>query len=827
MTNVTDGNRGAERKESTVVRLWRALPEWRAAAEQARAVVERLERYVEGTRLVSLLDRHIAARQAGRTGSGGYGDCLRTWLRVAAMAVIANRVANVAGDAAGIRGQSPRWLVYGLRRALLGHLDWRRLPHWRSATGLEAMLVAARRLIPGGCQIEGQCAHLKWVTSGRLGKLLAEYGDRGADSGSGGEHLARVASLLEKERRVQAWRCGDEMNPQLLLRTPAMFNARTVRKGGVTEPAWLRVFLLTGRLEAAGSPLPPEVSAWQPHGGTPRRVKGREVATEDLLLWMTSFERSAGGDPGLTVAEQCARVEAARREAARQQRRALRAVREALRNHPARVAETVLGESARVSDLVYLSAGHQGGERRRILFEDFRALGWHALRSSSNEAQRIGRAVDAGRPVADIVTEIQPREGGPLAAERLWRLGRRSRRDAEDRALDDLLPGRLDGGLPWATEALQQSASRRFEGWLRQDPIKLMTLKHVLEESAFPGMKESWGKGLAGMAWRSASRCVPEPLRDVGDVVGMLADDLIAPRIREEDRIANAIVLYDRLAQPTAQDEIRDANTVARLIAWGITLDSQAGRTTRWSEMARTCQQLHLPHVLAARDGILGDAAPPRTSIAPVGWPALTPARRIGVRHLADANQLREEGRRMQHCVGDYAQWVLAGRCDLFHLDDPVHLDDPDCGATLELIEEWDGVHVTYRLEQLRGRRNRRPPDAMSARADRLCADMAATARGLPQEQREAVRERRREQARRARRALRHDPTPAARRALWNDVYARRAPAAWRQFAPDKSFPWSEWSRRYFGSGLDACVAMDPVRQTTLLSLIPGDEQLL
>ena len=88
-----------------------------------------------------------------------------------------------------------------------------------------------------------------------------------------------------------------------------------------------------------------------------------DVATEDLVFWI---------DPLLDVP-------AARREARRQQGRAFRVVRRALSNDPARVAEAVLGRPARVRDLLFLSAGHQGGERRRVLFERYPTLGYRAL----------------------------------------------------------------------------------------------------------------------------------------------------------------------------------------------------------------------------------------------------------------------------------------------------------------------------------------------------------------------------------------------------------------------------------------------------------------
>ena len=163
-----------------------------------------------------------------------------------------------------------------------------------------------------------------------------------------------------------------------------------------------------------------------------------------------------------------------------------------------------------------------------------------------------------------------------------------------------------------------------------------------------------------------------------GDVVRMVADDLLAPRIRAEDRIANALVLHNQLSRSTDLN----AQEVASLIVWGVTFDFEAG-STRWSELYRTCRQLHRPEVLATRDDVLQFAAEPQPLTPPVGWAALAPAERIGVQHLADANQIRAEGRRMEHCVGSYAGRVMTGGCDLFHIA------DADGGATLEVIEEW------------------------------------------------------------------------------------------------------------------------------------------
>ena len=206
----------------------------------------------------------------------------------------------------------------------------------------------------------------------------------------GGVDVAWIAGRLSGESRVQVWRYGDAESPQVLVRTPAMFN--NARGVPAASAAWLRVFVLTGRLEVGvgdtGGTLPRAVADWQPHR-TPRCVKNDEVATDDLLLWMRPVTAI---DSRWEIVKQCIRVEAADREAARQQRRGLGLVREALRNHPARVAEMVLGEPARVCHLVYLSAGHEGGKRRRVLFERYRALGRYALRSSTEEAERVGRA---------------------------------------------------------------------------------------------------------------------------------------------------------------------------------------------------------------------------------------------------------------------------------------------------------------------------------------------------------------------------------------------------------------------------------------------------
>ncbi len=201
----------------------------------------------------------------------------------------------------------------------------------------------------------------------------------------------------------------------------------------------------------------------------------------------------------------------------------------------------------------------------------------------------------------------------------------------------------------------------------------------------------------------------------------------------------------------------------------------------------------------------------------PAGWTALAPGARIGVRHLADENQIRDEGRRMEHCVGSYAGRVMGGDCDLFHLEGPGR------GATLEIVEAWVDGWPSYRPGQLRGHRNTQPPDALAARANQLAGDMAGAVPDLPKEQREAIRKRRFLQTLRARNRKStegRDPTPAERQALWDRVYSTRVPAAWRRLAPERELALPLWSSRYIGQHFDTCLALDPVCRANLTSLI-------
>lgn len=64
-----------------------------------------------------------------------------------------------------------------------------------------------------------------------------------------------------------------------------------------------------------------------------------------------------------------------------------------------------------------------------------------------------------------------------------------------------------------------------------------------------------------------------------------------------------------------------------------------------------------------------------------------------GIKQLKSSWDLRDEGHRMDHCVGGYINACLQGRCYIFHVDGVEDL----LGATVEVVPSWDG---SYYVEQ-------------------------------------------------------------------------------------------------------------------------------
>ncbi|MCY3732436.1 MAG: PcfJ domain-containing protein, partial [Rhodospirillaceae bacterium] len=697
-----------EHDQKKVIRWWRLLPDWRTEAARARDVVERLDREVEaGNR---------RARQIWRdNGSGRSTKTLRTLLQSAAMATTAEQLATGAEIGGGAVRTGWRWLTDSVQ-------EWMHpsaLPIWSWSVGAPWMrLVTADATDPAPSQTVDEAR--RWSLRPLLQYVDEDEPNDEEDPGVrwSATELAWIADRLESEGRLQAWRDGDEVAPRVLLRTPTGFNRGS--GNGLACPSWLQVWVMEGRLEAAGRPdwtsLPHAVLKWQPHRRVPlhKGLAATTVATQDLVLAMKPLGAGSGR------AEAAAACEAA----LRREWHAFK-VRVALRKGPATIAERAMGRAATVEELLYLSTGYGGGQRRRILFARYRALGREALNPSQQGYRTIADAVDRGAPLGRIISLAC---GAPpptdLAADleqdaaryfaegkwpvdieprfKRWRIARPCRNDAEEAALDSLL-SELRPNSPVGLLLLTQP--RRFASWIAQDPLRLRTLARSLHASLplLPPedvLHRFVRTELAATAWRAAARRRPQgsprPLEGLADVVGMLASDLLVPRARAEDSMARALSLRNRLPEPVS------ANRAASLILWGITFDSEAGGT-RWSALQRTCEQIHRPDVLVARDRILDVANRQGTFTPPAGWTALTPAERSGVRHLATDEALRHEGERMRHCVGSYDSRVLAGKCDLFHIE------GRPWGLTLEVRERWSGDRVSYHPDQIRGRNNRQP----------------------------------------------------------------------------------------------------------------------
>ena len=786
------------------MRWWSGLPERRAETARAAEVVERLDRAVaEGLATARRVWRRGGSERTERTAA--------VLVRSAAMAIVAEQVAAGAGVGGGAARTGWDWLA---ERAD----EWMRVEAlralWRGVDGPAVTLLRGRgapAVVPQGALS---------VARGLLARGVDEDGGGARGGGWSAEDVGWIAGRLEDEGRLQAWREGDAERPGVLLRTPRGFNRG--RRGRDASPAWLRVGLATGRMEAVpgsadGGSLPFGVLAWAAGGRKPAHagVPGTVLATGDLILALVP---SAGDGVGL--------ADAARTAARRRERNAFR-VREALRAGPAAVAERVRGVPATVRDLLYLSAGHGGGRRRRALFARYRALGREALiwpPAARALPRMIGEAADRGEPVRRIVAAAcgtpPPRDlAGELAAEvddylrkskwsydvgasrlRAWRNARPSSGTADEAALDALLDG---GGPTESAGALLVAAPRRFAGWIAQDPVRLNALARAVDQasparwSGDLSLQRFVRTGLAGMAWRAAGRAPLAPLQDLGDVVGMLAADLVVPRVREGGAVALALDFYNRDRSPRLT-----AEGVAELVVWGVTFDARTGGGgARWSALSRACRQLHRPAVLAARDGILQASDPRLAFVPPAGWTGLSPAERGGARHLATEDELAREGRRMQHCVRTYGSRVLSGWCDLFHLE-----GEGVC-VTLEVVEQWTGGTATYRPGQIRGPGNRPASPVEEMKARRLCGAMTEAAGRLGNAARAAVRDRRARQARTPRgRPAPPCPTRSQRRRLWDDVYAERVPAPWRQLAPDRRIPWGAWVARYVGPLIGDCV---------------------
>ena len=103
------------------------------------------------------------------------------------------------------------------------------------------------------------------------------------------------------------------------------------------------------------------------------------------------------------------------------------------------------------------------------------------------------------------------------------------------------------------------------------------------------------------------------------------------------------------------------------------------------------------------------------------------------VRPLTRGRELLDEGRRMRHCVGGYIPRCLRGEYRVFTVED-TNSGKPQ--VTIGLVRTDEG----WRLDQVRGKRNREPDDekplaaagtaAVASRCSREASTMASTEAG-------------------------------------------------------------------------------------------------
>ena len=455
-----------------------------------------------------------------------------------------------------------------------------------------------------------------------------------------------------------------------------------------------------------------------------------------------------------------------------------------------------------------------GGRRVRERLAQFPSLGETLLKSDGAKFTETAEAIEANRSGREVAQVLQP-DRAWIDPHVLDRIGDGTQREMASIGQGQIFIARwhelkevlehyaltlgAGGGEegPWRKEAIQSGAGfalaapRRFAQMLASQPKRLAGWSGCFRESVGgqyarrdhwePASGRDWylGVRVGECLWRSGPESSDAPVAVIGlnEVVEEIEEDLLKPGVWGDPELRGALCLVEAASH-------REGRDLKGRIEWRLSVAALC--SGGWSRIRRICEGLHRPdrveRRLALREGY-GRVELPTTFQPPVGWKKEVEDRWPEVRWIGNQQELQDEGRAMQHCVGGYGQAVARVEADIFHVDAK---GGPSKGTTLRLQEVWnDNNPVKYRIVEHRSKNNLAPGAVAEELAEALAAGMTRCLKSLPAEEFRLQSQRRYAQRARAQKAGRGKEgrvgtiPPGLQRALWQQVYRDVVKTGW------------------------------------------------